>query len=74
MADKIHTDLQERIKIQEKALQATADRLKRHESQQDDEMQDVLEEIKALKLFLSRAQPDFKKQFPEIRKKIKKAA
>jgi hypothetical protein len=37
-------------------------------------MQDAMEEIKAIKLFLSRALPDFRKQYPDLRKKIKSAA
>jgi predicted nucleic acid-binding Zn-ribbon protein len=74
MAAKIGTDLNERIKIQEKALQQLADRLERHGSELTEEMQDALEEIKAIKLFLSRALPDFRKQYPDLRKKIKKVA
>jgi hypothetical protein len=63
----------ERLKIQEKALQGLADKLEKREDEFDEEMQDVLEELKALKLFLSRTMPDFKKQYPEIRKKLKAA-
>ncbi len=74
MPDKGSAGLYERMKIQEKALQALADRLKARESVLDEEMQDVLEEIKVIKLILSRVVPDFKRQYPEIRKKIKKAA
>ena len=74
MNGKIETDLNERIKIQEKAAQELADRLNRAETRMDQEMQEALEEIKAIKLFLSRALPEFKKQFPDVRKKIRKAA
>jgi predicted nucleic acid-binding Zn-ribbon protein len=74
MAAKIRTDLNERIKIQEKALQELADRLERHGVELAEEVQDALEEIKAIKLFLSRELPDFRKQYPDLRKKIKKAA
>jgi hypothetical protein len=66
-------NLAERLKIQEKALQGLADKLEKREAEFDENMQDVLEELKALKVFLSRAIPDFKKQYPEIRKKLKAA-
>jgi hypothetical protein len=74
MADKIRTDLNERINIQEKALQELADRLGREGSKLVEEVQEAMEEIKAIKLFLARALPDFRKQYPDLRKKIKKAA
>ncbi len=61
----------ERLKIQEKALSNLADTLKRHELEAAEEMRDVQAELKALKLFLARAIPDFKKQFPEIQRKLK---
>ena len=35
------------------------------------EIEDIKAEIKALKIFLSRGNPDFKKQYPEIVKKLK---
>lgn len=73
MARKMETDLAERVKIQEKALQELADMLKKRDSKLEEEMEDVLEELKAIKLFLSRAMPEFKKQFPDIRKKLKAA-
>ena len=73
MQKKIEEDLAERIKIQEKALSNLADMLKKKEDAFDEEIQDVLEELKALKLFLTRSTPDFKKEFPEIRKKVKAA-
>ncbi len=70
MTEKIEGD---RVKIQEKALQDLADKLKRQEDAFGEEMQDVQEELKAIKMFLSRTMPDFKKQYPEIRKKLKAA-
>ncbi len=73
MTGKIERDLAERVKIQEKALQALADMLKKREDAFDEEMQDVREDLKAIKVFLSRTMPDFKKQFPDIRKKLKAA-
>jgi hypothetical protein len=73
MARKIESDLTERMKIQETALLDLADSLKRHEAMLDVEMQDVLEELRAIKIYLSRSMPDFKGQFPDIRKKLKAA-
>ncbi len=61
----------ERLKIQEKALSNLADSLKKHESEIDEEIGDILSELKALKMFLSRNIPEFKKQFPEIQRKVK---
>jgi len=61
----------ERLKIQEKALSNLADSLKRHEVEVAEEIKDIQAELKALKLFLSRTIPEFKKQFPEIQRKIK---
>jgi hypothetical protein len=74
MARKTDTDLEERLKIQEKALLDLAETLKNREGAFDEEMQEAVEELKAIKVFLSRTIPEFKKQFPDIRKKIKKAA
>ena len=61
----------ERLKIQEKALSNLADTLKKHEAAYDEEIGDILSELKALKLFLARNFPEFKKQFPEIQRKLK---
>jgi hypothetical protein len=61
----------ERLKIQEKALSNLADTLNRHEVQTAEEIRDIQAELKALKLFLTRNMPEFKKQFPEIQRKIK---
>ena len=74
MARKIESDVEERLKIQEKALLELAEALESREAAFDEEMQEALEELKAIKVFLSRTSPEFKKQFLEIRKKIKKAA
>ncbi len=60
----------ERLKIQEKALSNLADSLKKHESEVDEEVRDILSELKALKMFLSRNIPEFKKEFPEIQRKL----
>jgi hypothetical protein len=61
----------ERLKIQEKALSNLADSLKKHGSEVDEEIGDILSELKALKMFLSRNIPEFKKEFPGIRRKLK---
>jgi hypothetical protein len=64
-------DILERLKIQEKALSNLADSLKRHEVETVEEIKDIQTELKALMLFLSRNNPEFKKQFPEIHGKVK---
>jgi hypothetical protein len=62
----------ERLKIQEKAVSNLADSLKKHEIEAAEDIRDIQAELKALKLFLTRAIPEFKEQFPEIqRKKLK---
>jgi hypothetical protein len=61
----------ERLKIQEKALSNLADTLKKHEVEVEEEIKDIQVELKALKMFLTRSMPDFKKQFPEIQRKLK---
>ncbi len=61
----------ERLRIQEKALSNLADTLKRHEVEAEEEIRDIQAELKALKLFLTRTIPEFKKQFPEIQRKLK---
>jgi hypothetical protein len=62
---------EERLKIQEKALSNLADSLKRYEVEVEEEIKDIQAELKALKMFLTRSMPDFKKQFPEIQRKLK---
>jgi len=61
----------ERLRIQEKALSNLADSLKKYEAEFAGEINDVEAELKALKVFLARNIPEFKKQFPEIRQKVK---
>ncbi len=61
----------ERLKIQEKALSNLADTLKRQEAEYAEEIRDIQAELKALKMFLTRTIPEFKKQFPEIQRKLK---
>jgi hypothetical protein len=61
----------ERLRIQEKALSNLADMLKKYELEAAEEIKDIQAELKALKLFLTRNSPEFKKQFPEIQRKLK---
>jgi len=61
----------ERIRIQEKALSNMADMLKKQETEITDEIGDILTDLKAIKLYLARNHPEFKKQFPEIRRKLR---
>ncbi len=61
----------ERLRIQEKALSNLADTLKRQEAEYAEEIGDIQAELKALKMFLTRNIPEFKKQFPEIQRKVK---
>ena len=61
----------ERLRIQEKALSDLADTMNKHEREAADEIHDLQSELKALKMFLSRTLPEFKKQFPEIQRKLK---
>jgi mRNA-degrading endonuclease HigB of HigAB toxin-antitoxin module len=64
-------DIMERLNIQEKALSNLADSLKKHEVETAEEIKDVQAELKALMVFLARNNPEFKKQFPEIQRKVK---
>jgi hypothetical protein len=59
------------LKIQDRALTNLADSLKKHEVETTEEIKDIQTELKALKLFLARNIPEFKKQFPEIQGKVK---
>jgi hypothetical protein len=45
--------------------------LKKHEIELTEEIGDIQAELKALKMFLARTIPEFKKQFPEIQRKVK---
>ncbi len=72
MTDKISAnDIVEWLKIQDRALTNLADSLKKHEVETVEEIKDIQAELKALKVFLARNIPEFKKQFPEIQGKVK---
>ena len=68
---KSENSMMERLRIQEKALSNLADALKKNEIETAEEIKDILAELKALMLFLARNIPEFKKQFPEIQRKVK---
>jgi hypothetical protein len=68
---KIKDDALERVRILEKAVANLGDTLKKRDCEYDEELHDILTELKALKLFLSRNMPEFKKQFPEIQRKVR---
>ena len=70
MSNQDENNTAERLKIQEQALSNLADSQKKHKTEVDEEIQDIQVELKALKLFLSRNIPEFKKQFPEIQRKL----
>ncbi len=71
MGKQNQNDTSERLKILEKAVINLAEAVRKKDARVDVEMADVLAELKALKLYLSRSTPDFKKQFPELRQKVK---
>jgi hypothetical protein len=68
---KIRDDALERVRILEKAVANLVDTLKKRDGEYDEELRDILTELKALKLFLSRNLPEFKKEFPEIQRKVR---
>ena len=69
--DKNANNTADRLKIQEKALSNLADALKKHEVGSAEELKDIQTELKALKMFLARNMPEFKKEFAEIHGKVK---
>ncbi len=68
---KITDDALVRVRILEKAVANLGDTLKKRDDEYDEELHDILTELKALKVFLSRNLPEFKKQFPEIHRKVR---
>jgi len=63
--------LKERINLLEKEIATLTDLIERLHLQIK-ESADVKNDIKGLKLFLGRSDPEFKKKFPEIMQKIYK--
>ena len=68
---KIKDDAADRVRILEKAVANLGDTLKKRNDEFDENQRDIVRELKALKLFLSRNLPEFKKQFPEIHRKVR---
>jgi len=67
---KITEDIGERVRILEKAVAILGDSCKKRNFELEENQRDILRELKALKLLLSRNMPEFKKQFPEIHRKV----
>ncbi len=61
----------ERVRILEKAVANLADILKKRDAELEEDLRDIVKEFKALKMFLARAMPGFKKDFLEIERKVK---
>ena len=68
---KITDDAADRVRILEKAVANLGDTFKKRDGEYNEELHDILTEFKALKVFLSRNMPEFKKQFPEIHRKVR---
>ena len=63
--------LKDRLKLLEKEIATLTDQLERINAHVK-EFADLKNELKGLKLFLGRLDPEFKKKFPEIMQKIYK--
>ncbi len=61
----------ERVRILEKAVANLADSLKKRDAEIEEDFRDIVKEFKALKVFLARTMPEFKKEFLEIERKVK---
>ena len=68
---KITDDAGDRVRILEKAVANLGDTLKKRDGELDENQRDMVRELKAIKLFLSRNMPEFKKQFSEIHRKVR---
>jgi hypothetical protein len=64
-------DALERVRILEKAVANLGDLLRKRDDTYEQEFGDILKELKALKVFLSRNMPEFKEQFPVIQRKVR---
>lgn len=71
MARKTVTEATDRIRILERAVADIGEAQNKSGVETEEAIRDILHELKALKLFLGRSLPDFKKQFPEIQRKVK---
>ena len=70
---KTTNDIGERLKILEKAVTNLADTVERRNAETAEEIGDILIELKAVKMFLAKAMPEFKERFPELQKKVESA-
>jgi hypothetical protein len=61
--------LKEKLKLLEQELVTLVDKLSEIEGRFND-LDDLKDEMKAIKLFLSKEYPDFKSKFPELLKKV----
>ena len=61
----------ERLRILEKAVGNLGDSLEKRDGGIEADLSELQAELKAIKLFLARNVPDFKKEFPAIRQKLK---
>ena len=68
---KIKDDAADRVRILEKAVANLGDTLKKRDFELDENQGDMVRELKAMKVFLSRNMPEFKKQFAEIHRKVR---
>ena len=68
---KIKDDAADRVRILEKAVANLGDTLKKRDFELDENQRDMVRELKAMKVFLSRNLPEFKKQFAEIHRKVR---
>ena len=68
---KITDDALERVRILEKAVANLGDSFTKRDLELEEVQRDIVRELKALKLFLTRNLPEFKKQFTEIHRKVR---
>lgn len=61
----------ERVRILEKAVDNLGESIRKRDRSVEADLSDIQAELKALKLFLARNLPEFKKQFPGIRGKVR---
>ena len=61
----------ERVKLLEKAMDNLGESVRKRDRSVEADLSEIQAELKALKLFLARNLPEFKKQFPGIRGKVR---
>ncbi len=70
---KTSNDIGERLNILEKAVSNLADTVDRRNAKTAEEIDDIFVELKAVKMFLAKAMPEFKERFLELQKKVESA-